>query len=124
MGRFVAGLDTPNPGSEFQQADSAPRSTFGDGVITIADWVQCGRYAAGLDPATAAGGPTGPLPGIVFSPQAKAGAEKTQGSNGAAAVMAKPTTMNLLSTTLSEPNSGQPVPLITPVERTSTRNNQ
>ncbi len=124
MGRFVAGLDTPNPGSEFQRADSAPRSTLGDGIITIADWVQCGRYASGLDPVTAAGGPTGPLPGIVFSPQAKAGVAKTQASNGAGAAIAKPTTMNLMSTILPEPNSGQPVPLSTLVEGTSIRNNQ
>ncbi len=81
MGRFVAGLDTPNPGSEFQRADSAPRSTLGEGIITIADWVQCGRYASGLDPVTAAGGPTGPLCGIAFSLPAKAGAAKTQASN-------------------------------------------
>ncbi|MEP7338233.1 MAG: kelch repeat-containing protein [Acidobacteriota bacterium] len=60
VGRFVAGLDTPDPGSEFQRADVAPRATFGDGRLTIADWVQAGRYAAGLDLPTAAGGPTSP----------------------------------------------------------------
>src|SRR5207249_3391694 len=66
-GRFAAGLDTPNFGSEFQRADTAPRATFGNGSVTISDWVQCGRYAAGLDPATAAGGPTGPLTGAAPS---------------------------------------------------------
>jgi hypothetical protein len=57
-GRFSSGLDTVNPGSEFQRADSAPRSTMGNGVITISDWVQAGRYASGLDSVIAAGGPT------------------------------------------------------------------
>lgn len=60
-GRFVAGLDTPEWGSEFQRADSAPRATLGDGQLTIHDWVQAGRYAAGLDVASAAGGPTMPV---------------------------------------------------------------
>src|SRR5262249_1377451 len=32
-----------------------------DGAITVADWVQAGRYAAGLDSATRAGGPTNDL---------------------------------------------------------------
>ena len=59
-GRFSAGLDTPNPGSEFQRADSAPRGSLGNGAITVSDWVQAGRYAAGLDPVTPAGGPTAP----------------------------------------------------------------
>jgi hypothetical protein len=57
-GRFVAGLDVPANGSEFQRADCAPRATLGDGQITVIDWVQVGRYVAGLDPLTAAGGPT------------------------------------------------------------------
>ncbi len=33
-------------------------ATLGDGKISIADWVQAGRYAAGLDVVVAAGGPT------------------------------------------------------------------
>jgi hypothetical protein len=61
-GRFVAGIDTPYDGSEFQRADCAPRATQGDGQLTVADWVQVGRYAVGLDPLTAAGGPTSPGP--------------------------------------------------------------
>jgi hypothetical protein len=43
MGRFAAGLDTPNPGSEFQRADSAPLTSLGNGIITVSDWVQRGR---------------------------------------------------------------------------------
>lgn len=58
IGLFVAGIDTPAPGNEFQRADCAPRTGLGDGKITIIDWAQAGRYAAGLDPATPAGGPT------------------------------------------------------------------
>ncbi len=61
IGRFVARLDIPNPGSEFQRADCAPRTTLGDGAVTISDWVQAGRYAALYDPLTPAGGPTSPL---------------------------------------------------------------
>jgi hypothetical protein len=61
-GLFVAGIETPDNGSEFQRADCAPRATQGDGQLTVADWVQVGRYAVGLDPLTAAGGPTSPGP--------------------------------------------------------------
>jgi hypothetical protein len=70
-GRFVAGVDTVNNGSEFQRADCAPRSTLGDGRITITDWVQAGRYAAGLDPLTASGGPTSPSTQIVIAKMAQ-----------------------------------------------------
>jgi hypothetical protein len=59
-GRFSAGLDTVNSGSELQRADCAPRNTQGNGSITISDWVQAGRYAAGLDSVLAAGGPSSP----------------------------------------------------------------
>ncbi len=65
-GLFVAGVQTPANGSEFQRADCAPRDTQGDGQLTVADWVQVGRYAVGLDPLTAAGGPTNPLPDMPF----------------------------------------------------------
>jgi hypothetical protein len=58
VGRFVAALDTPATGAEFQRADCAPRSTLGDGQFKVTDWVQAGRYAAGLDPLTLAGGPS------------------------------------------------------------------
>lgn len=33
----------------------------GNGAITVSDWVQAGRYAAGLDPATPAMGPSAPV---------------------------------------------------------------
>ncbi len=58
-GRFAAGFDTAATGSEFQRADTAPRSSLGNGSITISDWVQTGRYASGLDQVVPAGGPTG-----------------------------------------------------------------
>lgn len=60
VGRFLAGLDTPAAGSEFQRADCAPRDTLGDGKISLIDWVQAGRFIAGLDAPTVAGGPTAP----------------------------------------------------------------
>jgi len=43
MGRFAVGLDTPSAG-ELARADINR-----DGVITISDWVKCGRIIAGLD---------------------------------------------------------------------------
>lgn len=58
-GRYAARLDFPTNSSEFQRADSAPRSTQGNGLISVADWVQTGRFAIGLDPLSPAGGPTG-----------------------------------------------------------------
>src|SRR5262249_49721755 len=47
-------------GGEFQRADTAPRDSRGDGRLTITDWVQAGRYAAGLDSPTLVGGPSSP----------------------------------------------------------------
>jgi len=58
VGQFVAHLAATTSTSQFQRADSAPRATLGDADITVIDWVQAGRYALGLDPLTAAGGPT------------------------------------------------------------------
>lgn len=49
LGRFVAGLDISNPGTEFQRADCAPYADAGDGDLLVNDWVQAGRYVAGLD---------------------------------------------------------------------------
>ena len=60
LGHYAAQVDFPTNASEFQRADCAPRSTLGDGYITVIDCVQAGRYAAGYDPATPVGGPTGP----------------------------------------------------------------
>jgi hypothetical protein len=70
VGRFVAGLDAPTNANEFQRADCAPRSTLGDGQLTVADWVQAGRYAIGADPLTPAGGPAQPggVPLVRFTP--------------------------------------------------------
>ncbi len=56
--RFAARLDIAAAGPEFQRADTAPRATLGDGQIKVTDWVQVGRYVAGLDPVVAIGGPT------------------------------------------------------------------
>ncbi|HIG31391.1 MAG TPA: hypothetical protein EYQ50_27720 [Verrucomicrobiales bacterium] len=63
MGRLVAGLDTPQSTDELRRADTAPRlnrdvPVLGDGTVTISDWVQAGRYVAGLDAVTPSGGPT------------------------------------------------------------------
>lgn len=58
IGRFAMGLDAPNGEFEFQRADCAPRVDKGDGLITMADWVQAGRYYRGKDPVTTMGGPT------------------------------------------------------------------
>jgi uncharacterized protein (TIGR03437 family) len=58
VGRFVAGMDVPAEGGEFQRADCAPRDSLGNGSVTVSDWVQAGRYAAGLDELAPAGGPT------------------------------------------------------------------
>jgi autotransporter-associated beta strand protein len=61
--RFVAGLDTPAAGPEFQRADVAPRSPdYGDGELNAGDLSQQRRYVAGLDPLTAASGLTERLP--------------------------------------------------------------
>ena len=68
VGRFVAGTDALNPGSEFQRADVAPRVTAGDGRLTVTDWVQAGRYAAGQDPLVPAGGPTTPASSATGEP--------------------------------------------------------
>lgn len=72
VGRFAAGLDVVNQGSEFQRADCAPKDTLGNGVISIADWVQAGRYATGLDPIVPAGGPTGPISASIVVPGVEA----------------------------------------------------
>jgi hypothetical protein len=58
IGRFVARLDSISSSNEFQRADCAPRTTKGNGLISVSDWVQAGRYAAGLDPFTVLGGLT------------------------------------------------------------------
>ena len=62
---FVAGIDTPAIGNEFQRADTAPKSTKGDGSINVLDLSQTGRYVIGLDPPTSAGGPSSPIPSLI-----------------------------------------------------------
>jgi hypothetical protein len=57
IGRLVAGLEEAIDPWQFARADCAPRESLGDGVLSLIDWVQAGRYAAGLDPLTPAGGP-------------------------------------------------------------------
>ena len=49
IGRFVAGLSDVSNACELAHADCSPKPC-GNGVLTITDWVQAGRYAAGLDP--------------------------------------------------------------------------
>jgi hypothetical protein len=72
-GRYVAGLDAITDPQVFQRADCAPRSTLGDGLITVADWVQVGRYYNNDDPPTPAGGPTNApaAPSAVAAPSGK-----------------------------------------------------
>ncbi|MBI2947184.1 MAG: cadherin domain-containing protein [Verrucomicrobia bacterium] len=49
VGIFAIHLENPSSPSEFRRADCAPKESLGDGVISLADWTQAGRYAAGLD---------------------------------------------------------------------------
>ena len=58
VAKFALGITTAKDGSEFQRADSAPRTTLGDGRISVGDMVQAMRYASGLDPLMATGGPS------------------------------------------------------------------
>ena len=75
-GRFVAGIEEPTPGGEFQRVDSAPRDSYGDGVLKVTDWVQAGRYFGGLDPSAPVGGPS------ARGPQAAQAAADSQPMNG------------------------------------------
>jgi hypothetical protein len=86
-------LDTISNGLEFQRADSAPRDTLGDGQITVADWVQMGRYAAGLDPITAVGGPSSPMRSDIVHNPVKLG--------GSRLVSLTPVTQGALTNTLA-----------------------
>jgi len=58
IGRFVAGLDSPNQLNEFQRVDCAPKISLGNGAISVSDYTQAGRYAAGLDAVNPTGGST------------------------------------------------------------------
>jgi hypothetical protein len=65
---MVLGLVTPTA-QQYRNADSAPRSTLGDGCpINATDVTQAGRYNLGLDPPTPAGGPITPIPGGCVQP--------------------------------------------------------
>jgi hypothetical protein len=50
VGRFVSGLSDISNACELAKADCAPKPC-GNGFLSITDWVQAGRYVAGLDPA-------------------------------------------------------------------------
>lgn len=69
-GRFVAGLDAPNAGNEFQRADTAPRVAGGNGSLTAADYAQAARYVVGLDAVVNAFGPTAPVTGLTAAKSA------------------------------------------------------
>lgn len=58
LARVIAGLDELTDHWQFSRADCAPRDTLGDGVLSLTDWVQAGRYADALDAPTPTGGPT------------------------------------------------------------------
>ena len=63
MGNLVVGLTSLQSSTTFWRADTAPRSNGGDGRLSVADFVQTGRYAAGLDGGlTTATGPTQQTP--------------------------------------------------------------
>jgi uncharacterized repeat protein (TIGR01451 family) len=66
--QMALGLILPTAG-QYRNADAAPRSTLGDGCpINATDVTQAGRYALGIDPPTAAGGPAAPNPGLCTPP--------------------------------------------------------
>lgn len=44
-------------GTEFSRLDTAPANSFGDGIISVADFVQTARYVSGLDPVVDGTGP-------------------------------------------------------------------
>ncbi len=80
IAKFALGAATAKEGAEFQRADCAPRTSLGDGRISIGDAVQAMRYASGLDPLTATGGPAsaikveGTKAGLEMAREVKVGA--------------------------------------------------
>jgi hypothetical protein len=46
----------PAAGFSYMKIDCAPRTTKGDGLIDLSDWVQAGRFIVGLDIPQPAGG--------------------------------------------------------------------
>ena len=77
---------------EFQRADCAPRSSLGDGALTVIDWVQAGPYALGWDPPTLPGGPTAPSGS---SPSTPPSATRQVVVGGTTVQMGQVTTANL-----------------------------
>lgn len=67
---MVAGLEVPTNSDEFLRADCSPRGAP-DGVLTVADWVQAGRYQAGLDPLTLVPVPNPETNFVVSTPEFK-----------------------------------------------------
>ena len=75
----MAGLDDIGGGTEFQRADCAPLATGGNGVLSVSDWVQAGRFAVALDPVAPISGPTNAVdvpPGAI-RPVVKSGSPRT-----------------------------------------------
>jgi hypothetical protein len=58
--QFVVGSRMPDTAfNEFQRADTAPRSSLGDGTLSASDVIQVKRYAFSVDPMVPAGGDFG-----------------------------------------------------------------
>ncbi len=57
VGNIISGTVAGLSADELKRADCAPRNTLGNGLLTVGDWVQAGRYAAALDPLAQIGGP-------------------------------------------------------------------
>lgn len=67
VGNIISGLVAGLSAEELRRADSAPRNTLGNGVLTVGDWVQAGRYAAALEPLAQVGGPSVTTPAFGFA---------------------------------------------------------
>lgn len=100
---FINGTSTPDSATnEFQRADSAPRSTSGDGVIGSNVIIQTRRYQNGIDPLQNAGGPTeGNFAAGAAEPSEEANAENPRGAVRAVRVQSanadagQPVTVNI-----------------------------
>ncbi len=67
VGNIISGLVAGLSAEELRRADSAPRNTLGNGLLTVGDWVQAGRYAAALEPLAQVGGPSVTAPAFGFA---------------------------------------------------------
>ena len=72
---MVAKIDVVTNADEMLRADCAPRNNP-NGKLTVADWVQAGRYALGLDPLTLVTTPSHKS-SIVLAPKAGIGGTRT-----------------------------------------------